>query len=278
MAKAQKSDGDWYVTYWGDGRPCLLWEQGSEMMGGHFLKAVEEYETQTNDRFFSQNYTGVLKKAADFLVNRISKTGLLKPNKDLWETYDDKSWTYTNATFIGGLNAAGKLLDTPAYRQAADTIKTALLKYALTSNGYFGKGVNPNTLKADPICDASVLGLAWPYKVVEPQSPAMLKTLDTFFSVLGKNGSRGINRWNGDNWYGGEEWPELTDWQSLIENQAGRRDRALKLHQLNTDAALTTGSLQLGEVYDRARKRFTSAFPLGWPEAQYLITQDSLYK
>jgi GH15 family glucan-1,4-alpha-glucosidase len=121
------------------------------------------------------------------------------------------------------------------------------------------------------------MAIAWPYQIYPAKHPITSNSLDTILDKLRRPGT-GIRRWETDQWYGGEEWPELTDWLSYLEIDRDRLESAKYLHGLNTQRALTTQSLQIGEVFDSKQKRFTSAFPLGWPEAQYVLTSLKLAK
>ncbi len=282
FARVQKADGDWWVTYHADGRPCELWEHGTEAMGGHLLTLLGAYVDRTGDVGYGQNRWPMVRKACDWALERITERGLLAENRDLWETFTDQSWSYTNLSWISGFREAARLAmqtghasEAIRYGQAAGVLENALRVRAVV-RGYLGKGVRLGSMVADPAIDASILGSVWPFRVLVPSEPLTRATLDQIEARLVQPGG-GVRRWETDNWYGGQGWPELTDWLALATWMAGDRARADKLHTANTDRALTTGALQLGEVFDERTGRFTSAFPLGWPEAQYLLTSRALH-
>jgi GH15 family glucan-1,4-alpha-glucosidase len=283
VASVQKPDGDWWVTYRGDGRPFKLWDHGSEWMGGHWLGAVGAYFAATGDRAAVRAWWPQIRKACGFMVAQIGPDGLIGPCVDLWETYRDQSWTYTNGTFVGGLEASaaiarslGEDTDAAAWQAAAGRIRSALRTRAIARpGGWFGKGVRPGSPIADPAIDASVLGLAWPNGVVSADDPAMQATVARVRARLLQPGG-GVQRWQGDGWYGGQGWVELTDWLALVAHRGGDAALASRLHTANVERAYSTGSLQLGEVFDERTGTFTSAFPLGWPEAQFVLTSLAL--
>lgn len=283
VARVQKADGDWWVTYRGDGEPFKLWEHGSEWMGGWWVSAIGSYVDASGDLGAVQAWWPQIERACAFMERQITPTGLIGINMDLWETYKDKSWTLTNAGFVGGLETAARLADQsnrPAqakrWRASAERIRQALLVQAVVApQGYFGKGVKPGAKQPDPIIDASVLGATWPFGVITPQHPVTKATMARIQERLLQPGG-GVRRWEGDDWYGAQGWCELTDWLALVAHQAGEPALAQRLHAANTDRAHTTGSLQLGEVFDERTGRFTSAFPLGWPMAQYVLTHIAL--
>jgi hypothetical protein len=283
LARVQKPDGDWYVTYNGDGTPFMLWEHGTEFMGGHFVAAAGEYVAATGDLAWARTQWPALARACAFMTRQIMPSGLLRECRDLWETYSDLSWTYTNGSFHGGLLAGADLArrlgnDVPAreWSAAADRIRSALLAHAVR-DGAFVKGVQLRNLRPDTVIDANVLGLAYPFGVVAPGDPLAGRTLDAVESQLAVTGG-GIKRWEGDLWYDAQGWPELSDWAAILRSRRGDRDKALAHHGLNTERAWTTGSLQLGEVFDGPRGRWSSAFPLGWAEAKYVLAALELYR
>lgn len=283
LARVQKADGDWWVTHRADGRPFLLWEHGSEWMGGHWVSALAVYAEATQDEASLRRWWPVIERACRFMTAQITTTGLIGPNMDLWETYKDQSWSYTNASFVGGLEAAARLAErrglpdqARTWREAAARIRQALRVQAVVApEGYLGKGVRPGAAAPDRMIDASILGATWPFGVVAPQDPISLATTRRITERLLQPGG-GVRRWESDAWYGGQGWCELTDWLALVAHQQGDRALALRLHAANTERAHTTGSLQLGEVFDERTGTFPSAFPLGWPEAQYVVTSLAL--
>jgi len=279
VARTQKLDGDWWVTYRGDGSPFKLWDHGSEWMGGHWLSAVADYVATSGDRAAGRAWWPAIKTACDFMTQQIQPHGLLGINMDLWETFKDHSWTYTNGSFVGGLESAAEVAEqigeantARLWRESAKRLREAILRDTVVEDGgWFGKGRKPNASRANPVIDASVLGLAWPFKVVEAEHPVMQRTVLRIREKLLQSGG-GVRRWETDRWYGGEGWCELTDWLALVALQAGDQALAQRLHTANTGKAATTGSKQLGEVFDERTGRFPSAFPLGWAEAQYIMT------
>ncbi|MBM3270390.1 MAG: hypothetical protein FJZ01_22370, partial [Candidatus Sericytochromatia bacterium] len=283
LARVQKPDGDWWVTYNGDGTPFKLWEHGTEFMGGHVVAAAGQYVAATGDLAWARQHWEPLARACEFMTRQIAPSGLLRECRDLWETYTDQSWTYTNASFHGGLAAGADLADrlgkpdlARAWRDGAARIRSALLEHALR-DGAFTKGVRLRDLRADTVVDANVLGLFYPFGVLPPSDARAGRTVEAVETRLAVPGG-GIKRWEGDLWYDAQGWPELTDWAAIVRARRGERAAALAHHALNTDRAWTTGSLQLGEVFDGRTRRWSSAFPLGWAEAKYVLASLELYR
>ncbi|MBM3260428.1 MAG: hypothetical protein FJY99_11875 [Candidatus Sericytochromatia bacterium] len=284
LARVQKPDGDWWVTYFSDGRPNPLWEHGTEFMGAHFVTTAGAYlATYGVDETVRAIWPAVARAAA-FMERQMTPSGILVPCKDLWETFTDKSWTYTNASFVGGLEDAARMgqalgmqAETRSFaRSAADLRRDILAKMVVAEGGWLGKGLKPGAAAPDPVIDASVVGAGWPYGLVPLDHPVMTATLARVETRLTVPGG-GIRRYEGDGWYGGQGWPELQDWMAISRAARGERASALAHHATNTERAWTTGSLQIGEVFDANRRVFPSAFPLGWAMAKYVLASHALH-
>jgi len=223
-------------------------------------------------------------RAAGFMERQMTPSGILVPCRDLWETFTDKSWTYTNASFVGGLEDAARMgtalgmqAEARSFaRSAADLRRDVLAKMVVADGGWLGKGLRPGASQPDPIIDASVVGAGWPYGLVPLDHPVMTATLARVETRLSVPGG-GIRRYEGDGWYGGQGWPELQDWMAISRSARGERASALAHHATNTERAWTTGSLQIGEVFDANRRVFPSAFPLGWAMAKYVLASHALH-
>lgn len=284
LAKVQKADGDWWITYFTDGRPNPLWEHGTEFMGAHFVTTAGAYMATYGVDETVRAIWPAVSRAASFMERQMTPSGILVPCRDLWETFTDKSWTYTNASFVGGLEDAARMAEALGQRaeassfarSAGDLRRDLLDKMVVPGGGWLGKGRKPGASSPDPIIDASVVGSGWPYGVLPLEHPVMTATLARVETRLSVPGG-GIRRYEGDGWYGGQGWPELQDWMAISRAGRGERASALAHHATNTDRAWTTGSLQIGEVFDANRRVFPSAFPLGWAMAQYVLASHALH-
>lgn len=103
------------------------------------------FDREGDPDFIRALYVPLIKQAADFLCRfRDETTGLPGASSDIWErTYGIA--TYTAAAVCGGLVAAGRCaealgerVDAATYRQAAEEIKAAILRYLYDpARGYF---------------------------------------------------------------------------------------------------------------------------------------------
>jgi GH15 family glucan-1,4-alpha-glucosidase len=199
-----------------------------------------------------------------------------RPCYDCWEEFPDHVHAHTLAAIYGGLEAYGHLT-------GADQVATlaALRQFIfdrLLTNGRFVKYAGSTAV------DASLLGLATPYRVVEPGDPVMRATVAQIKADLECGG--GLHRYAADTYYGGGEWVLLTAWLGWYYAEIGEA--------ANAQAALAWVEAQAddgGQLPEQVPARLNDAHylapwrarwgeiakPLLWSHAQYLIAAAHLY-
>lgn len=214
-----------------------------------------------------------VQRAAHFVADYLS---VLWPSAchDLWEEAGDRVHTYTVAAIYGGLQAAADFLKRPELCTVAESIKTYIMSN-MVSGGRFIKSVG------NPIVDASLLGLATPYRLVEPDDPLMVATVKQIEADIHAVGF-GVHRYRGDVYYGGGAWLLLLAWLGWYDTEVGNIDRAESILADIERQATSSGDLpeqvvppMLADVsnYDYwVKVRGTIATPLLWSHAMYLIT------
>jgi GH15 family glucan-1,4-alpha-glucosidase len=125
----------------------------------------------------------------------------LSPCYDVWEESGTALHTSTLACVYGGLTTAARLLNNSELFQCAETVKARALENAVDL-GYYVKSSENNDV------DASTLWLSTPFRVVEPDDPAFLRTVATIEERLTLEG--GIRRYPTDIYFGSGAWPVLT--------------------------------------------------------------------
>lgn len=164
---------------------------------GTWLWALNEHRKQNPD----VQLDGELLDASDLVADYLSELWSL-PCYDCWEEFPDHIHPHTLAAIYGGLQAhtefSGK-----THSVVTDEICQRLLANAQLF-GHFVKFSN------QPAVDASLLGLAVPYKVVALDDPFMLKTIEYLESTILLAG--GVHRYAEDSYYGGGAWILLTAW------------------------------------------------------------------
>jgi GH15 family glucan-1,4-alpha-glucosidase len=210
-----------------------------------------------------------------------------QPCYDCWEEFPDRVHPHTLAAIYGGLNSYA-CLTSEKRTPTLDAIQQHLLDQA-EPYGYF--------VKFDGLAavDASLLGLAVPYSVVDPEDTRMLATVSQIEATLSVGG--GLHRYTADTYYGGGEWLLLTAWLGWYYCKLAQRDPSLALsslkkagiclkwiedqaglgsqegwlpeqvpHNLNEESYFPVWQARWGQI----------AIPLLWSHANYLILYDCL--
>jgi isomaltose glucohydrolase len=199
-----------------------------------------------------------------------------QPCYDLWEELPEHVHTHTLAAIHGGLRAHQELAGAD-HEQALDAIDVHLRRKAVV-NGHFTKHIGSQTI------DASLVGLATPYRFVAPDDPLLLATVEHMEGVLWQPGT-GVHRYPTDTYYGGGEWVVLAGWVGWYLAELGDTDRAASFLRWIEAQADEAGHLpeQVAEtLIDPAHLQpwidrwGPSASPLLWSHAVHLILRHHL--
>ena len=121
--------------------------------------------------------------------------------------------------------------------------------------------------REDARVDSSLLGLAWPFRAVDPASPRMRATLEAVEREL-RLEDGGVLRHQDDDYAGGNPWLISTLWLGLAERQAG--DDAGHRASLAYALARQTPLGLLPEQVTRDGEP-AWAVPLGWSHAMLIL-------
>jgi len=215
-------------------------------------------------------WLGAAKLVADYL------TALWpRPCYDCWEEFPDRIHTYTLAAIYGGLQAHA-LMGGAEHRATLAEISRFLHTQSVV-DGHYVKFVGSREV------DASLVGLAIPYKVVEPYDPLMRATVAQLEARLRRGG--GLHRYAADTYYGGGEWVLLTAWLGWYYTQVGEREKAraaLRWVEAQADAQgqlpeqVSTHLLAPDRHAEWEARWGPVANPLLWSHAMYLILYRAL--
>lgn len=192
-----------------------------------------------------------------------------QPCFDCWEEFPDRIHTHTLAAIYGGLHAYARLSGSDQ-STSLQAIQKRIFDNCL-ADGHFIK--YPGTSQVD----ASLLGLATPYRLVEPGDPRFQATVACIEQTLA---SGGVHRYSSDTYYGGGEWVLLAGWLGWAQAEAGQRGRSLELlrwieAQAGPDGSLpeqVPASLIEPSYLEQWEHRWGPiANPLLWSHAMYLI-------
>lgn len=195
-----------------------------------------------------------------------------RPCYDCWEEFPEKVHTYSLAAIHGGLRAHQQLWD-GEHQETLEAIG-AFLRERAVSAGRFVKSTGTEEV------DGSLLGLATPYRVVDPRHPLMVATVEDIERTLRDGG--GVHRYRADTFYGGGEWILLTAWLAWYRLEVGEQDRASELIAWVENQSDETGqlpeqvpsSLNDPSLFEPWRRRWGEiAKPLLWSHASYIIAR-----
>lgn len=199
------------------------------------------------------------------------------PCFDCWEEFPDDIHPYTLASIYGGLNSLSKLDGIDRRKVLSDM--AVFLEHNGVGNGHFIKKIGSNTV------DASLLGLAVPYQMVNIHDSRFETTLKRIETALVKGG--GIHRYPTDTFYGGGEWILLAGWLGWVYAIYGKTNQATGLLQWIESCADEDGnlpeqvpaSLNDPNYYKPWVNRWGPiARPLLWSHAKYIILWKQLYR
>jgi len=199
-----------------------------------------------------------------------------RPCYDCWEEFPDQVHTHSLAAIYGGLQAYRRLAGAGREDHAGQALAVTAMQQFIFERavmaGHFVKFAGSTAV------DASLLGLATPYRVVRPGDPLMRATAAQIEADLRPGG--GLHRYAADTYFGGGEWILLTAWLAWYYAELGETDKARAA--LAWVEAQADGEQQLPEqvpatlndpsYYQPWLERWGEiAKPLLWSHAQYLI-------
>lgn len=200
---------------------------------------------------------------------------------DLWEgrrVYPDleENFMYSLASCIKGLETVNSLLPNELFQTTTQKMRDVLLTNA-QNKGYFFRSFGKLN---DERIDASLLGLIWPFGIVEPTNPLALKTVEIIEDKLVKD--CGVYRFEQDEYdgwvyqtmhrnKGSGFWPLLNFWMSIVLNKMGRKDDALKYY---TKVINSVEDYIPEQIFNNNIQQSIS--PLCWSHAMFVLASKEL--
>ncbi|OAT83588.1 glycoside hydrolase family 15 protein [Desulfotomaculum copahuensis] len=304
-ARIQEKDGSWQQRYFTSGRWAPTWGQQIDQVGTVLWGYGHYYRLAGDERFMEQIWPAA-SRAADYLTGCISPSnGLPEASMDIWEDEFCQS-TYAAAAVYAGLTAAVRLArlkgeDTLSgrWKQAAEQIKTAVqnrlwngerrcflravakqvsrddYERARTRGETVWTGKDPSGLYdlfwigRDTRIDAALLGLLFPFGLLDPTGTRSGNCLESMRRTLGQSPSGGILRYEDDAYAGGNPWIVTTLWLAIVSARQGRREEARSLYRWALANASPTGLLP--EQVDKKRGGPAWVLPLAWSHAMFIL-------
>lgn len=200
---------------------------------GTVLWAIHDYVGGSRERALP--FTELIERLCEGLIAAWNKTFFLPNTVDLWEdafrqtsSRVENNFTYSIAACGRGLLLADELFPNKLWKQPALQMLKKVNEAYDAKRGYFLR----NHGRIDDLnIDASVLGLVWPFEVVEPNDERMISTIESIERTLVVNG--GVHRFQfdyfdseGSAWEGGGAWPVLNFWMTIVLSRMGDREKA----------------------------------------------------
>ena len=259
------------------------------------LWSLGQYYGLTEDHeFIGELYRPLIVPAAEFLLDyRDERTGLPLESFDLWEERRGV-FTFTVATVIAGLRAAGAIADALGdqagavrYAKGAYAVLEALLTHLWSEErGHFLRGVyvrSDGALLPDETLEASVMGL-FLLDVLPVDDPRLAATMRKLHDGLwAKTEIGGIARYYNDYYFRVGDDPAVTPgnpwiictlwlarWQIARAGSAAELEEPLALIRWALQRALETGALP--EQVNPFTGAPLSVLPLTWSHAVMVDT------
>lgn len=276
--RAQADNGHWYQNYYVDGRrhwPALQVDQS-----GTVVWSMSRHLQRHRDCAMVELLFPSLARATDALVDLVTgdEKGLTWSEQDLWEETAGY-FLYTNSSVVAAFREAALLaahhgLHEPAARWgAAETKMRKALEHHFVDNGAFIAALDPDvprSARKDCRVDVSMLGVVYPFEIVDAHSAVVSTTIDNLVNAF-QYEAGGIGRYPDDRFFGGNPWPLGSIWLAHVHRLRGEHNEA----QQRIDHVIRRMTA-LGFIPEQSHKvsaEPTSVVPLGWAHAwllQYL--------
>jgi glucoamylase len=267
LPTAQEESGVWLQRHWTDGTLAPAWCDHQIDETGTVLFAYEAAWRELRDESLDETLWPSARRAADFLLTTLEDQGIPCSTADLWEERDG-CHAYTAAAVAAGLDAAASFAQRhepgaeAAFADAAASLRRALDRCFWSDE----HGRYLRTL-GDPTVDVSLLGLAWPFRAVEPSSPRMRATAAAIARALARPGG-GLLRYEDDAYVGGNPWVLASLWLGLYRRQIGDDGGLLRALDYARRVATPLGLLP-EQVTEDGRPAWV--VPLAWSHAMFVL-------
>ncbi len=284
-AVAQNADGSWSQRHYLDGTLAPNWGLQIDETGS-ILWGIWEHYKITGDKSFLSNMWPTVEKGANYLTKSIDEvTGLPLESYDLWEERVGKH-TYSSAAVYGGLMGASKVAKKLGFtdqelqwEEEACGIKESIERWCWDGDeNRFLRGIRLNTrdgkLYKDYIVDVSLIGLVYPFEVIDPYDERAISTAQTIYDRLMSPKIGGIKRYEDDIYRGGNPWILTTLWLSYYYILIDDMDRAQSL--FDWAVAHVTEMDLFPEQIHRNTGEPAWVVPLTWSHAMFILVLDKL--
>ena len=267
LPTAQEESGVWLQRHWTDGTLAPTWCEHQIDETGTVLFAYEAAWRELGDEALDEALWPSARRAADFLLRALEDQGIPCRTADLWEERDG-CHAYTAAAVAAGLDAAASFARRhepgaeATFADAAARLWRALDRsFWSDEHGRFLRTLDDSTV------DVSLLGLAWPFRAVDPSGARMRATAAAVERTLARPGG-GLLRYEDDAYVGGNPWVLAALWLGLYRRQVGDADGLRRALDYARRVATPLGLLP-EQVTDEGDPAWV--VPLAWSHAMFVL-------
>ncbi len=210
-ARHQDESGLWHQRYFLNGAPGPNWCLPPDTLQIDQVGAVLWALGKACDRRFKPKtqHIEMTRRAADYLINRLTERGVHGNAFDTWETFIG-SFTYSNAAIYAAFMVAHRVLEDDKYGEAATRVKDGVLQHFVRGDEYpyLVRGFDAHG-HDDTTVDSASLGAIDPFGLLDLTIPreleiaqGTLRAVTEKLDVEWMNG-RAIRRFEGDAYVGG---------------------------------------------------------------------------
>ncbi len=296
LVRTQEPEGWWLQRHTTEGHLGASWGHQIDETGA-VLHAYGTALHVLDDPDLASELWPSARAAADLLADTVDPDrGLPVPTMDLWEERAGEH-AYTAASVVAGLRSAAGFAESRdpdaarRWRIAADRVRTAIDRQLWRDGRYvrsarvlrpdragdrlpdlpeplpfpLGRATSCDDHDATP--DASVFGLAWPFRAVAPGQDRMRATAAELATRLRAGG--GLLRYADDTYAGGNPWVLTTLWHGLWCRQVDDEQGLADAVAWTVERATPTGLL--AEQVSERDGRPVWVLPLTWSHAMLVL-------
>ncbi len=276
-----KKEGLLFQNYSTNGR--AHWRQFQPDQAGTVLWSIWEY--YQNDLSRAMEFETLIRRLADGLCSDWRGNYFFHNTSDLWEsgsrqtsTKVENNHTYSLAACARGLELANQMIANNKWLECSKQMKKRINDAYSLDKKYFLRNYGK---LSDYNIDASLLGLAWPFKVIDPSDERMINTAKKIEENLVVN-EGGIQRFQFD-YYDGEgtasegagAWPILNFWMSIYQHLIKNDQKAEHYFNWVLDNIDRYQGFIPEQIFNDSR---IGVYPLVWSHAMFIIATKTLGK
>ncbi len=290
-ARHQDESGLWHQRYFLNGSPAPNWCLPPDTLQIDQVGAVLWALGKAQNKKFkpTKEHLEMTRRAADYLVSRLTDKGVHGNAFDTWETFIG-SFTYSNAAIYAAFLTAHRVLEDEKYLDAARIVKAAVLKEFVRDAGeypYLVRGFDSHG-QSDNTVDSASLGAIDPFELLDLNDARELEIAEGTLRAITEKldvewmDGRAIRRFEGDAYVGGVPACVNTLWMARcclkIANrldEIGRKDDADELTKcaqiyLQTVLRRATPTGLLPELMQGPTGQPYWAAPHGWAMSSFV--------